>query len=674
MLSTRLALATVSICAVACGNCIGTTPEQTQGQPIQVKERPVPKDLSKLKVTKQPKPGPINLGPTVVPHRWFGLKKTSRQGCPSPKGGDQSQWKVFTFRSPRFTRGLSGKLSDVCIYEAIDFQKGAPREQLPFDSMLSMEPDRAVVASLSFKDQWLDYRNKETKHLFKRFKEPQAPKKGKFNQPDSYVRIAVVDSAAKWNKDGVVDQFGHGRAVGRVISNIGCPLGDVTDTAPCAAHLHNYLALPNTSPIGPPVGRGGGFGTLYTLANALDKAITEWLSIPVGERKRLIINLSLGWLPQGASKLQVGEEAILDHLRLARCHGALIVASSGNYVGGPVTQNGPMYPAAWASEPAPQDQQCLFKQGKLLVAVGGNTAQDEPLSITWPGSLPRQVAAASNITSRNWYTRPFYAGTFSPPVNPKTKVLPVRSGTSMAAAAFSGAASLVWTEKPSISPDEVAEIIYANSEATSASATYCPHPGPCTEKAHTLAVCPILSNICSGGSPGPMCNFLMPSCPTHAEVTPPAMQGFTKQTIKLSQTPYPRCGGEFYPKLNTPPVANCPFKSTPSLYHTPTVGPQPPEDPCDVCALLQGELYLSISNDYFPNYVLSNPMLQVLTNTGIKYFDLSGVNAPSGLHAGVTVVVQGLELPTGIISAQLSYVAVGPEGNFSGADEILLMD
>jgi len=157
-----------------------------------------------------------------------------------------------------------------------------------------------------------------------------------------------------------------------------------------------------------------GSGTVFDTAEAI---------IYAADHGAQVINLSIGGT-EASSTLQ-------DAVDYAHGKGALIVAAAGNCgdqnyaANGCSTMNQPLYPAA----------------GNHTLAVASTGATDERSSFSNVGSYVDVAAPGSYI----WST---YPGTYS-----------ARSGTSQSAPHVAGLAALVWSRNPTLSNDQVEQVI-----------------------------------------------------------------------------------------------------------------------------------------------------------------------------------------------------------------------
>jgi hypothetical protein len=253
----------------------------------------------------------------------------------------------------------------------------------------------------------------------------------------------------------------HGIQVADFIKDIarGC-----NNIATCNVGITTSLGLPRTGPDRQDIDlTHGGFAAMPSdLAIAINNTITTWGNLPE-PRPNIILNLSIGWLRAfgGEVDLMAGDLAAdtppgIKAMRLAieraRCHGVLIIAAAGNSKNDCETD--PVMPGEWERLPAPDATRCTdvlevqvpadlggSDYHPLVYSVGGIDFHDQPITVTRPGGRPRLAAFAENVVGPDL--------TYG-----------AASGTSMAAAAVTGTAALVWSFKPNWGPDDVMDEIY----------------------------------------------------------------------------------------------------------------------------------------------------------------------------------------------------------------------
>lgn len=316
----------------------------------------------------------------------------------------------------------------------------------------------------------------------------------------SPVRVAVVDTVGSWRNVSYPDVNSmHGVNMARIIDDLACPVaGD------CAVDVQSELGLPRTRTNPIDTSRGGFVGTHADLASAIVSAVDTWLA-PAGpddvapsELGPLVINLSLGWEPTffGGNDLSTDPARVTmvhSALEYASCHRALVVAAVGNDVGD--CADGPLAPGAWEQLAAPDADRCEqlgvtadFQERPLLYAVGGLGEGDERMPLSRGAARTRLAATAT------------YAVAGDPDVTIAS------TGTSVAAAAVSGAAALLWSYAPDLSGDAIMAALYTNGPELGWDAEVHPDAGP-VPKAHRLDICSAMEDLCDSA----------PNCPLNLD-------------------------------------------------------------------------------------------------------------------------------------------------------------
>jgi hypothetical protein len=279
------------------------------------------------------------------------------------------------------------------------------------------------------------------------------------------VRVAVIDTAARTWSDP--DNNPHGKAVGTLLRDTACG-----DSPTCKVKVENFLGLPlirdtETLPgqtvIRRDVDHGGAFGAHGDLARAIVRAVDA------GPTTRMVINLSVGYDTTAllATSLipdfeDLENTVVLDALRYARCHGALIFAAAGN---GPVPAKSGQraaFPARWTELNALDVATCTQLYGvanfadstqPLLYAVSAVDFGEEPVLTTRESG--QSVLAALG-----------FAAVREDPNGGYTRIL---TGTSMATATVSGIAAAYMSHlTDAVSPDSIVRDLYSVSGSISA--------------------------------------------------------------------------------------------------------------------------------------------------------------------------------------------------------------
>lgn len=316
------------------------------------------------------------------------------------------------------------------------------------------------------------------------------------------VAISVVDTVSQHAVDNAITPANaHGLFMAAMIGDIACPDSDPA----CTQWIDHTLAMPrNDWASGPDWVVGGQHGTQGDTALAIYEAVERWretnVADPLNAPVRLVLNLSLGWerVTQYTNDPTRGPSASLQAaLQYASCQGALVFVAAGNNSdeGCPEDHVGPLAPASFEELEAPSEQECValgfasaepgrlpaFDQSPrpLVYAVGGVDEHDRSLINARLGGRPRLAAMGANgtVVIGNQNTEPL-------------------TGSSVATAVVSGAAALVWSYRPELTPDEVVNILYTTGWNTGDWADFdLSGSGPAIRR---VSVCAALDAACNG--------------------------------------------------------------------------------------------------------------------------------------------------------------------------------
>jgi hypothetical protein len=324
------------------------------------------------------------------------------------------------------------------------------------------------------------------------------------------VDLAVVDTHSE--RGGPMGP-GHAAAMRSIGERIACP------AAGCGAQIVHALALPLLHDGTPKDPDDGVYGTRAHLAIGIVEAVSEFRAraLEDGDARRLVVNLSLGWTatksndcgggeaqpwcgdhvgelltrletggPAGALPSRYAVESVHAALLYASCHGALIIAAAGNARGDSCNLD-PVAPAAWAGYRAPTVQECdalgfkpppsiaallpsdVEHAWPLVVPVSAVDGADRPIAATRPGSITPLVAPGDHVTL-------------------DASHLPL-TGTSVSAAAVSGAAALVWSQDDRIDAGEVLRRLYDTAVPVPGISEFPIHGWPAGRDVRRLSAC-----------------------------------------------------------------------------------------------------------------------------------------------------------------------------------------
>ncbi len=453
------------------------------------------------------------------------------------------------------------------------------------------------------------------------------------------VRVVVIDSAPTSPHGAIaMGTNRHGDTLAHLVEDLVCePLtctGACTPTQvlarPCASQVTSVLALPWTSPTSSSAA-GGSLGTLGDLATAIALTVEDWQNW--GPQRRVIMNLSVGWehhddlatCSTSTTNDRGPERAVKDILQFAAGRGALIFAAAGNDSGGPSPRTGLLCPAAY---------QAIAKEldptQPLLVAVSGVDYADQPLEMTRPDGIAGFAAPGIGVS---WI--------------PGQPVPPQLVGTSVATAVVSAVAALVWSSKPSLSPQQVLSALYAGGVSVG-SANACPVSFPgCS--ARRINTCGALHEAGSSVTCSP---------PSGTNSGSPALPGELAQ-LKMA---YP--GGTLLSNLVPVDAVDIPRFQIASPQVDPLLFPQPISATCPTCVVSNG--LTSNTTVIIPalGEGIDDAMLVLVTIDNQSYGQALG-----NLSANQTYV---FEVQSGITARSAYLTGLHPSGGYSITEPLFL--
>ncbi|MEX1361559.1 MAG: S8 family serine peptidase [Nannocystaceae bacterium] len=313
------------------------------------------------------------------------------------------------------------------------------------------------------------------------------------------VTVMVVDTVP--DDPTVVPTSRHGLHMGNIIEDLACP----DDAAGCRVEVGYTVGLPRRNGGVRDYEHGGMVAKLEEVAAGIYAATRRW-EIDNDSRpfpSRLVINLSLGWEEEhdvfGANPpdLEAAESFVRTAMEYASCRGALIVAAAGN-MSAACGATGPVYPAGWETLQAPNANRCsdfgiTASPGTgpgyrpLVHAVGGLDIDLQPMPGSRPAATPRLLASATHIAAGD----PLRTGI---------------SGTSAAAAVASGAAALVWANRPGLDAAEVMDWVHGSGGMVSGFTPDFGIVNALPTAARRVDACMALDAACA--APGAMCPTL----------------------------------------------------------------------------------------------------------------------------------------------------------------------
>lgn len=370
----------------------------------------------------------------------------------------------------------------------------------------------------------------------------------------------------------------------------------VTIASRRALHYDNFHSKKELQPL--PASEAGHLGLVSDLASAIVAEVLHWRQ--TGGPRHLILNLSLGWdgellhklkpdlATHKASALEPSVLAVYKALQFARKRGVLVIAAAGNRRGGQKKSGWPLLPAAWELR-RPSFFPFVFGR-KPVYAVGGVDGQRLPLSNARSGGIPRRVAYGDHAVAQvgdGEYTA-------------------IYTGSSVSTAVVSSAAAAVWQLRPGLRPAEVLRLVSRSDDRLDIRADFYAWrklwplswllPAP---EARRVSLCAAVRRACADAAQCPSL-AAAPKCRDDVSDQSPALSPrFPTITRTRRPQPYPSepLEASFIPpcesdlRLSTlgggmsdPP---CLINRFVSVATGPWTLPQPEDDPCSGCSLIQ---------------------------------------------------------------------------------------
>lgn len=268
------------------------------------------------------------------------------------------------------------------------------------------------------------------------------------NASPAEISTAVVDTIPNTSPSDPTSD--HGPIMASIVEAFACPSG-----TSCTVNVEPWLGLPRTS-TGIDTVNGGVIGLQSDLARGIYRAVRDFED---SSAEHLVINLSVGWEPALFGGMVAGgpdrpsAQSVHAAILYARCHGALIIAAAGN-ANGFTCNEGALAPGRWEQAHAPGMGECAgvgvpspilepANYAPLVHSVGGLDGRLDPMPGSREFGMPRLAAPATHAVG-----------------SLPTDAHVVRTGTSVASAVASGAASLVWAHHPQLSASQVMATLY----------------------------------------------------------------------------------------------------------------------------------------------------------------------------------------------------------------------
>lgn len=606
--------------------------------------------------------------------RWIGIKREASGQCPVPPQGD---WYVHELFDIRKGAPVPPGLRAFCVYERRDMAGGSGLREVK--GLISIEPDCAglAVAGEVVPESWTVWQ----KHFFAQVESVPLPA-----AKQRQVRLSILDTAATRDETGSDHPADHpgNSPHGYTLANMARDLVDPV------TRIHTELALPIVAfdAQDPAASKrdevhGGYVGLLTDLATAVFATVADWQQ--QDRDAHLVINLSMGWdadffggLERDVSTMPPAVQAVYRSLQYAALRGALVVAASGNVLGLPSKDVGPLLPGAWETRPAPSRKECETILGKsrlcqrldwdrsnprpLLWAAGGVRGSGKPLANARAKGLPRLVTFADHAVVAD---------------QTGTKPTATLTGSSVASLVVSSVASAVWFYNPKASAAEVMEMVYASGQDQGVAADF--RLAGSSPNRHRISLCPALTVACKGGAcAAPSCDSKLLAVPALPAATMGAPASASAAGVAQAYpNPSPPCTSGYGLLIDTskPPLHPCPFQVLTGIAAVSWNGPQPGSNPCPNCTMFPDPLEQSLTtrslqapaaNSYSLRIAVDPKFSGTLTSPILQVENEKPLALPlDALHAGDEVEVRGLPAPPPDAMVFLTFQVDGSEAAFS---------
>lgn len=265
--------------------------------------------------------------------------------------------------------------------------------------------------------------------------------------------------------EGYTPSYEHADLLRNLAFDLSCP----DSREDCSSQLQRVLVTPRSTDDDYKKANwynGGDVGYMHELGMGLVEAVLTWRALnddgDPNTHTPMVINMSVAADLVNAYATNTGYAptlAVLEASKMAYCYGNILVGAAGNgYDQCTIDGGGLLLPALFEEVTPPTQTECAamgyipdwsttlhpvyspLGEGRLVYAVGGRDEQDRFIANQRPNSGTKHQAPASGALS-------------SVDSTPMT-------GTSIAAAAYSAAAHLVWSANPGLRPDEVIGLLY----------------------------------------------------------------------------------------------------------------------------------------------------------------------------------------------------------------------
>ena len=502
--------------------------------------------------------------------RFIAIKNQDAQACPTPNPAGANS--VFTV-TPLFATQQGNDdvlqqprewaLQQYCLYETQYTVAFNPGRDIPADLELllcngnnganclkQINPDRFAVGaygSANPKSQFAEI-------MAPLFEEEFLEHSGWVNSAADFhyedtlpVRLSFLDTSRTEGPDSIYHasrnrtnhrNSEHGLLMARIAEKHLCPTG----LSNCHADITTQLALPYVveaeeivdsatalNMIVEDTYNGGEFGSISWLAQAINREVGAWERAKQAYNsrnpdQRLILNMSLGWMPAYGGGFESDPVAIrtfnglsianrkayiesiwpadvaaaFTAVRNARCKGVLMLAASGNKSGGQDHTDAPLLPAEWEQINAPTEAECRYyaegpagsaatdngnqvfgidtaslstwRPQPMLYAVSGVTRTGSDIANQRDGARAHLAAYADHVSLKdyreqldNWLSGAGYSiDSYLGATN--SIYITAQTGTSVGTAVVATAAAAMWRYNQNYPLQRVMRDLYSSGE------------------------------------------------------------------------------------------------------------------------------------------------------------------------------------------------------------------
>ncbi|MEO1481323.1 MAG: hypothetical protein AAFU77_04405 [Myxococcota bacterium] len=595
---------------------------------------------------------PLTTAVVETSWRFIGTKVLSDDECPKPASGHFEVRQLFGDSSTA-PNDLPPALRRYCLYETkLGSIKDttAPPELTALLGPLTLEVVEPDIAAVGAHASLRDINNPR---LRKEFDEHTGRVHMFPAVSQSTPTLVLADTLMTQDANGDHDMdrgnSWHGFGLWQMARQLLC------NDHGCLGFGRSELAMPyrNTSSGVVVDPMGGAFGTISGLSEVVYRSVQE-------SGERLVLNLSLAWDPRYGQGTFVHPSvaSAKDALAYARCQGAVIIAASGNSVGGSAS-SGPLLPAAWSELEAPNEVECATEyEGSVFPSVLPSVFNGRPLVFSVSGVDGRgQDLANAQRLSRAPIVAHGDRGVGDDRLDAMT-------GSSVSCLVVSSIATILLALEPDLSAEDVMGLAYGSGSPVGY-ADY-EYVSSVPMESRRVTVCDTLAHYCDAFGncdEKPECSVWKRNLPEE-----PAQEMdklFAGKVIDAPNTLPPTqladCGARIL-HADDPSILSstpCPDLQFYNQLAMPWTDPQPNEPRCPNCFAsgIRSRLFLESATPLSSSSILG---LTVSSAGSSSNYGLSTINWPPQTHQAV------ISLPPGVlIGADTIRVDMNVNGTFT---------